>query len=118
MKLLIKRPEAIRAWKTIKEWILAARVKRNLQGARFGFLGNTYSGMLDMYSDFTMFQSQTGAHIQILEMCDLDRHLQKITQEEIQHKRQEIEEFFIISDDLAADPLAQKPSQDQLKLVG
>ncbi len=109
-----KRPEAIRAWKTIKEWILAARVKRNLQGARFGFLGNTYSGMLDMYSDFTMFQSQTGAHIQILEMCDLDRHLQKITQEEIQHKRQEIEEFFIISDDLAADPLAQKPSQDQL----
>ena len=49
------RPEAIRAWKKIEEWVQAAKVKRNLQGARFGFLGNTYSGMLDMYSDFTMF---------------------------------------------------------------
>lgn len=36
-------------------------MKRNLSGARFGFLGNTYSGMLDMYSDFTMIQGQTGA---------------------------------------------------------
>lgn len=60
------RPEAIRAWEQIKEWTLAARVKRNLQGARFGFLGNTYSGMLDLYSDFTMFQSETGAHLQVL----------------------------------------------------
>lgn len=109
-----ERPEAIRAWKTIEEWVLAARVKRNLQGARFGFLGNTYSGMLDMYSDFTMFQGQTGAHLQVLEMCDLDRHLQTVTDEEIAEKRKEIEEFFIISDDVAADPLAQKPTDEQL----
>lgn len=57
------RPEAIRAWKKVEEWVMAAKVKRNLEGARFGFLGNTYSGMLDMYSDFTMFQGQTGAHL-------------------------------------------------------
>lgn len=55
------RPEAVRAWRRIEEWVLAAKVKRNLSGARFGFLGNTYSGMLDMYSDFTMIQGQTGA---------------------------------------------------------
>lgn len=108
------RPEAVRAWKTIGEWVLAAKVKRNLQGARFGFLGNTYSGMLDMYSDFTMFQSQTGAHLQILEMCDLDRHLQTVTEEEIRKKRKEIEDFFVISEDDAADPLAQKPTEEQL----
>ena len=108
------RPEAVRAWKKIGEWVLAAKVKRNLQGARFGFLGNTYSGMLDMYSDFTMFQGQTGAHLQVLEMCDLDKHLQKVTDEEVAEKRKEIEEFFVISEDDAADPLAQKPTEEQL----
>ena len=108
------RPEAVKAWMSIKEWVLAAKVKRNLQGARFGFLGNTYSGMLDMYSDFTMFQGQTGAHLQVLEMCDLDRHLNTVTDEEISEKRKEIEEFFVISDDAAADPLAQKPTEEQL----
>ncbi len=114
-EITAERPEARRAWKKIEEWILAAKVKCNLQGARFGFLGNTYSGMLDMYSDFTMFQAQTGAHLQILEMCDLDRHLQSVTGQEITEKRKEIKEFFIISEDAAADPLAQKPADAQLE---
>ena len=34
--------------------------------------------MLDMYSDFTMFQAQTGAHLKVLEMCDLDRQLNRL----------------------------------------
>jgi len=65
------RPEAIAAWKEIEEWARAAAVPRTLQHSRFGFLGNTYSGMLDMYSDFTMVQAQTGLHVEVLEMCDL-----------------------------------------------
>ncbi len=108
------RPEAIRAWKEIGEWVDAARVKRNLQGARFGFLGNTYSGMLDLYSDFTMVSAQTGIHLQVLEMCDLERCLRDVTDEEVAEKRREISEFFIISDDCAADPLARKPTEEQL----
>ena len=109
-----ERTEAVRAWKKIKEWVLAAKVKRNLQGARFGFLGNTYSGMLDMYSDFTMLQAQAGIHLEVLEMCDLNRQLEQVTEEEVQEKRKEIEEFFVISEDDAADPLAQKPTEEQL----
>lgn len=109
------RPEAVRAWKIIGEWVTAAKVKRNLQGARFGFLGNTYSGMLDMYSDFTMFQAQTGAHLQVLEMCDLKRCLETVTQEEIEEKKKEIEEFFIIGGEDAADPLAKQPTKEQLE---
>ena len=61
-----------------------------------------------------MFQAQTGAHLQVLEMCDLDKHLQKVTDEEVAEKRREIEEFFVISEDDAADPLAQKPTEKQL----
>ena len=85
-------------------------VKRELSGCRFGFLGNTYNGMLDMYSDFTMVQAQTGAHIEILEMCDLDRMLRQVTEDEVEKKKAEIREFFLISDDKAADPLAQRPT--------
>ncbi|MFR8032636.1 MAG: arabinose isomerase [Lachnospiraceae bacterium] len=108
------RNEAIAAWRKIEEWVQAARVKCNLRGARFGFLGNTYSGMLDLYSDFTMFQGQTGAHVQILEMCDLDRQLQTVSEAEIREKRREIEEFFTISETDAADPLALRPTEEQL----
>ena len=108
------RPEAKKAWAEIEQWVKAAMVKRNLMGARFGFLGNTYSGMLDMYSDFAMFQGQTGAHLQVLEMCDLNRHLEKVTEAEVAAKRQEIADFFRISETDAADPLAQKPTEEQL----
>ena len=55
-----KRPEAIQAWKKIEEWVRAAEVKAALSYARFGFLGNNYSGMLDLYSDFTMISAQAG----------------------------------------------------------
>lgn len=81
------RPEAVRAWKEISEWVKAASVKRELSGCRFGFLGNTYNGMLDMYSDFTMVQAQTGAHIEILEMCDLDRMLRQVTEDEVEKRK-------------------------------
>lgn len=108
------RKEAIKAWKSIEEWVLAASVKSGLANARFGFLGNTYSGMLDMYSDFAMFQGQTGAHLEVLEMCDLNRMLESVTEDEVAEKQREIADFFIISENDAADPLAQKPTKEQL----
>ncbi len=108
------RPEAIRAWEEIGQWVQAAMIKENLQNARFGFLGNTYNGMLDLYSDLTMIQAQTGASVQVLEMDDLEEEFQKVSDEEIAEKRKEIADFFVISDDDAADPLAKKPTEEQL----
>lgn len=108
------RPEAIRAWEQISQWARAAGVKRALQHARFGFLGNNYSGMLDMYSDFTMLQAQTGIHVEILEMCDLDRCLQAVTEAEVAGIRQEVEAFFEISGDSPSDPIAKRPTAEQL----
>lgn len=108
------RPEAVKAWKEIGEWVKAAGVKRTLAESRFGFLGNTYGGMLDMYSDFTMLQAQTGIQIKVLEMCDLNRCLEEVTAGEILEKRREMEAFFRISESDAADPLAQKPTEEQL----
>ncbi|WP_235886312.1 L-fucose/L-arabinose isomerase family protein [Paenibacillus cymbidii] len=105
---------AVRAWREIEEWVRAAGVKRNLQHARFGFLGNTFNGMLDMYSDFTMVQAQTGMHVEILEMCELERILQTVTDEETAAKMAEVQDMFRISGDSPSDPIARKPTDEQM----
>ncbi|WP_372632696.1 arabinose isomerase [Cohnella sp.] len=107
-------PEAMRAWREIEEWVRAASIPRNLKHSRFGFLGNTYSGMLDMYSDFTMVQAQTGLHVEVLEMCDLDRLLKEVTEREVKEKLEEVRQMFRISGDSPSDPIARKPSDEQL----
>jgi L-arabinose isomerase len=109
------RPEAARAWREIEGWARAAGVKRTLRHSRFGFLGNTYSGMLDMYSDFAMIQAQTGLHVEVLEMGDLARLLEDVTASDIASKRAEVLEMFEISGDSPSDPIARKPTDEQLE---
>ncbi len=107
-------PDALAAWQEIDQWARAAAIIRTLQHGRMGFLGHTYPGMLDMYTDFTMIQSQTGMHVEILEMCDLARLVPDVTDQQKQAKRRQVEEMFVISEDSPADPLAQKPKPEQL----
>ncbi len=110
-----ERVEAVRAWSEIEQWARAAAVPRTLRHSRFGFLGNTYSGMLDMYSDFTMLQAQTGLHVEVLEMCDLDRQLRTVTDAEVKLKLEEMAEMFEISAESSSDPIARKPTDEQLE---
>ncbi|MFX3635354.1 MAG: arabinose isomerase [Candidatus Pristimantibacillus sp.] len=110
-----ERKEAIRAWREIEEWARAAAVPRTLQHSRFGFLGNTYSGMLDMYSDFTMIAAQTGLHVEVLEMCDLDRLMKDVTPQQVKAKLEEVNAMFQISGDSPSDPIARKPTIEQLE---
>lgn len=108
-------PSSLRAWNEIREWVMAAKVKRALRYARFGFLGGNYSGMLDLYNDFTVFQSQTGAHVELLEMCDLKHFMEQVTAAEIDEMKRMIEEFFEVSGDSPSDPIARKPTQEQVQ---
>ena len=85
-----------RAWREIAEWIDAASVMRELSYSRIGFLGHTYPGMLDMYSDFTMHHGQLGAHIEVLEMDDLHQRVAAASAEEISAKIDEIRGVFDI----------------------
>ena len=110
-----ERKEAVGAWHQINEWIRAASVLRTLKHSRFGFLGNTYSGMLDMYSDFTMIQAQTGIHVEILEMCDLDKLVNEVTDIEIKRKLDEVYGIFEITGDSPSDSIAKKPTLNQLQ---
>lgn len=109
------RPEAIRAWQEIEAWVRAAAVRRTMRTSRFGFLGNTYGGMLDLYSDLTLVQAQTGLYVQVLEMSDLERLLKDVTPQEIEAKRVEAAEMFQISGDSPSDPIARKPTGEQME---
>jgi L-arabinose isomerase len=94
-----------RAWESIGEWIDAARAVGALRAARFGFLGHTYPGMLDMYSDFTQVQAQTGAHVEVLEIDDLAARVEAAEADAVERKGQEIRETFDLADP-GLDPIA------------
>ena len=87
-----------RAWTQIGEWIQATNVLHGLNYSRFGFLGHTYPGMLDMYSDFTMHHAQLGTHIEVLEMDDLQARVNTASGVEIEEKLDEIHRMFDIAE--------------------
>jgi len=109
-----KHPEAIAAWDEIYQWVKAACAIRTLGEGRMGFLGHTYPGMLDMYSDFTMVTAQTGMHVELLEMCDLAKIAKEVDRKEIEAKFTQVQDVFVLSEDSPADPLACKPRPEQL----
>jgi L-arabinose isomerase len=96
-----------RAWTEITDWVRAASVKRRLSRSRVGFLGHTYPGMLDMYSDFTAVTAQTGTHVEILEMEDLEACVNAVTDAELDDKKLEITQTFDIA----------QPGQDRISVA-
>src|SRR5881275_2048724 len=82
------------AWDAIHDWLAAARAVQSLRTSRLGFLGHTYPGMLDMYSDFTQVQAQTGAHVEVLEIDDLVARVESADAAAIERKGEEIRETF------------------------
>lgn len=93
------------AWDVLREWLDAAHAVRSLRTARIGFLGHTYPGMLDMYSDFTQVHAQTGAHVEVLEIDDLVERVESADPAAIERKGDEIRETFDLAD-AGIDPIA------------
>jgi L-arabinose isomerase len=79
----LEGPHSEGAWERIRQWCAAAGVRRAVHGARLGFLGHTYPGMLDLYSDFTRISAQLGVHVEVLEMDDLAAHVDAATNAEV-----------------------------------
>jgi L-arabinose isomerase len=102
-----------RAWGKIGAWVRAAGVARALRRSRIGFLGHTYPGMLDMYSDFTAVHAQLGAHVEVLEIDDLGARVAAATSEEVSAKQAEIRAMFDFADP-SDDPIAGPIEPDQL----
>ena len=95
------------AWAVLHEWLDAARAVRGLRRARIGFLGHTYPGMLDMYSDFTQIHAQTGAHVEVLEIDDLVERVESADAPAIGRKGEEIRATFDLAE-AGVDPIADE----------
>ena len=93
------------AWAELGQWVRASRAARGLRQARVGFLGHTYPGMLDLYSDFTAVTAQTGAHIELLEMDDLAKLVAQVSAADLEAKRAEAREIFDLTLDVEPEDL-------------
>lgn len=94
------------AWGEIEDWCRGASAAARLRNARIGFLGHTYPGMLDMYSDFTAVHAQVGAHVEVLEMCDLDKMVNQVTAVEAAAKGEELRAVFDVDASAREDDVA------------
>lgn len=82
------------AWSEIEEWIEATKVSRAIRTNRLGILGHYYCGMLDVYTDITKLSAVFGTHIELLEMCELKKYRDNVTQEEMGNKITEFRNTF------------------------
>jgi len=84
------------AWKEIREWVDAAGVAGVLRSTRLGILGHYYNGMLDVYSDPTQMAVWFGTHIEHLEIETLKMIRRQITDDEVEEKKREIRNEFLV----------------------
>jgi L-arabinose isomerase len=59
------------AWAEVEAWCRAVAAVAPLRRGRFGMLGHTYPGMIDMSTDVGVVAGQLGAHVEILEIEDV-----------------------------------------------
>jgi L-arabinose isomerase len=102
------------AWDSIRDWVDAAGAVRSLRTARFGFLGHSYPGMLDMYSDFTQVQAQAGVHVEVLEIDDLVARVEAVDEAAIERKGVEIREMFELAQP-GSDPIADEITPERFE---
>jgi L-arabinose isomerase len=82
------------AWREIEDWTEAARVAVAMRNNRLGVLGHYYGGMLDVYTDLTKQSATFGTHIELLEMCELKKYRDEVSEADVQAKIQEFKTAF------------------------
>jgi L-arabinose isomerase len=85
------------AWREIEAWTKAAHVAAAMKNNRLGVLGHYYGGMLDVYTDLTRQSAVFGTHIEMLEMCELKKYCDEVTDAEIKVKIQEFKAAFDVA---------------------
>ncbi len=90
----------------ISEWISAAEATAAFKYENFGYMGHTYEGMYDMHTDPTAFTRAFGAHVKMLEICELKRLYDEVSEEDIQTKIKQIKNTFEICTP-SVDPLTE-----------
>ena len=99
----------------VSEWVDAATALAAFKYETIGYLGHTYEGMYDMHTDPTAFSAAFGAHVKMLEMCELMARLETVTPEETAAKCTEIRSKFQICDP-SVDPITDYVHDEDLEL--
>ena len=84
--------------------------------AKFGYLGHTYDGMYDMNTDPTAFSAAFGAHVKMLEMCELAEYVHGATDAEVKARIDDIKQIFDIREP-SNDPLTDYVHDEDLELA-
>lgn len=91
----------------IAKWCNIAMVLHDLKGARLGLVGHTMEAMYDMHADPTAISAAFGVHVPLLEIDDVVKVYNEITEEEIQAKIKVIDDEFDMPDP-KSDPITTK----------
>jgi L-arabinose isomerase len=92
-------------WNEIREWVEAATVVHKMQYNRLGCMGHYYSGMLDIYTDFTKQYACFGGHIELLEVEELVALRKTVTHEEMNERLQYFYKVFDVQEDCSVEEL-------------
>lgn len=98
----------------VKEWCKIADVLRSLKGARMGLMGHVLEAMYDMHADPTAISSAFNVHVPLLEIDDLVREYNKVTDEEVEAKKELIKAEFDMPNPVS-DPITSKLTDADLE---
>lgn len=91
----------------LTKWCDIAKVLHSLKGARMGLMGHTMEAMYDMHADPTAVSAAFGVHVPLLEVDDVLKLYNEVTEEEVNEKIKVIDEEFDIPDP-KSDPITLK----------
>ncbi len=98
----------------IREWCDIANVLHSLRGARFGLIGHVLESMYDMHADPTAIAAAFGVHVPLLEIDDILKVSETVTEAETASMRQLILETFDTPDPVS-DPITEKLTEKDLE---
>ncbi len=100
--------------KELTQWCDIAKVLHSLKGARIGLMGHVLESMYDMHADPTAVAAAFGLHIPLLEIDDVVREYEAVTEEEIASKKALILKEFETPDP-KSDPVTRKLTEPDLE---
>ena len=102
------------AVKELGRWCDIAKVLHDLRGARIGLMGHVLEAMYDMHTDPTAISRTFGVHVPLLEIDDVKKYYDIVTQDEIAEKEAHILEHFDTPDP-KSDPVTCKLTDEDLR---
>ena len=102
------------AWLEIERWCDIAKVLHDLKSARIGLMGHVLESMYDMHADPTAISAVFGIHVPLLEIDDVVRLYDTVTNDEIDQKAQLILREFDTPVP-QSDPVTRKLTAEDLQ---